>query len=84
MARSFLVGRTLRLAEKPYLARAKSGLGGQSETAKTSGYTIAYCPAEQADLEKALMQEYGIDAVTARNDVDAFLARLREKALITE
>ena len=34
------------------LAKAKSGLGGQSETAKTSGYTIAYCPAEQADLEE--------------------------------
>ena len=40
--------------------------------------------AERQDLMDALLREYDTDAETAAKDVDAFLAQLREKALISE
>ena len=40
--------------------------------------------AEKPELVDALTKEYEVDAETAEKDVDAFLARLREKALIDE
>ena len=40
--------------------------------------------AEKPELVDALTKEYEVDAETAEKDVDAFLARLREKALIEE
>ena len=38
--------------------------------------------AERQDLVGALLKEYDTDAETAGKDVEAFLAQLREKALI--
>ena len=40
--------------------------------------------AEEQELVKDLMGEYDVDAQTAKQDVDVFLERLREKALIEE
>ena len=40
--------------------------------------------AEPAELAGSLAQEYGISIETARQDVEKFLAQLREKALVTE
>lgn len=40
--------------------------------------------AERQDLANCLAKEYGIDLATAEKDVDAFLVKLREKALIEE
>ena len=40
--------------------------------------------AEKQELVDAILKEYDTDAVTAQKDVDTFLARLREKALIEE
>ena len=40
--------------------------------------------AERRELADSLTKEYGIDAETAEKDVDAFLARLRDKELIEE
>ena len=40
--------------------------------------------AEKQELVDAILKEYDTDAATAQKDVDAFLARLREKALIEE
>lgn len=40
--------------------------------------------AEKQDLVNALLKEYDADAETAGRDVEAFLAQLREKALIEE
>lgn len=40
--------------------------------------------AEKQDLMDALLREYDTDAETAERDVDAFLAQLRDKALISE
>ncbi len=40
--------------------------------------------AEKQELVDSLTQEYDVDRETAEKDVDAFLDRLREKALIEE
>ena len=40
--------------------------------------------AEECELREALIKEYGIDETTADIDVDAFIAQLKEKALIVE
>ena len=40
--------------------------------------------AEKQELVENLVKEYEVDAETAEKDVDAFLIRLREKALIEE
>lgn len=40
--------------------------------------------AEKQELVENLVKEYEVDAETAEKDVDAFLTRLREKALIEE
>lgn len=40
--------------------------------------------AEKRELVDAILKEYDTDAETAEKDVDAFLAQLREKALIEE
>ncbi len=40
--------------------------------------------AEKQELVDAILKEYDTDAATAQKDVDTFLARLREKALIEE
>ena len=40
--------------------------------------------AEKPELVDGLTKEYEVDAETAEKDVDAFLNRLREKALIEE
>ena len=40
--------------------------------------------AEKQELADSLTKEYDVDAETAEADVDAFLTRLREKALISE
>ena len=40
--------------------------------------------AEKSELLNSLMKEYEVDAETAEKDVDAFLASLRERSLITE
>ena len=40
--------------------------------------------AEKQELIDSLTKEYGIDAETAAKDTEAFLNRLREKALIEE
>ena len=40
--------------------------------------------AEKQELVDAILKEYDTDAETAEKDVDAFLAQLREKALIEE
>ena len=40
--------------------------------------------AEKQDLVDNLTKEYDVDMQTAEKDVDAFLGRLREKALIEE
>jgi len=40
--------------------------------------------ADVQELVTKLMQEYDVDGKTAAKDVDAFLAQLREKDLITE
>lgn len=40
--------------------------------------------AEKPELLESLTKEYDVDAETAEKDVDAFLNRLREKALIEE
>ncbi len=40
--------------------------------------------AERDELLARLTAEYAVDADTAARDLDAFLARLREKALIAE
>ena len=39
---------------------------------------------EKQELVENLVKEYEVDAETAEKDVDAFLTRLREKALIEE
>ena len=39
---------------------------------------------EKPELVESLTKEYEVDAETAEKDVDAFLTRLREKALIEE
>ena len=38
--------------------------------------------AEKGEMVSGLMKEYAVDAETAEKDVDAFIAQLREKALI--
>lgn len=38
--------------------------------------------AEKQELVDAMLREYDTDAATAERDVDAFLAQLKEKALI--
>ena len=40
--------------------------------------------AEEQELVEGLTKEYEVDVQTAEKDVDDFLARLREKALIEE
>ena len=40
--------------------------------------------AEKQELVDSLTKEYDVDAETAEKDVEAFLGRLREKALIEE
>ena len=40
--------------------------------------------AEEPELVDSLTKEYDVDAETAEKDVDAFLTRMREKALIEE
>ena len=40
--------------------------------------------AEKGDLVNGLIREYEVDAETAEKDVDAFIAQLREKAMIAE
>lgn len=40
--------------------------------------------AEKRELVDSLTKEYDVDARTAEADVEEFLARMREKALITE
>ncbi len=40
--------------------------------------------AEKPELVDSLTKEYDVDAETAEKDVEAFLARMREKALIEE
>ncbi len=40
--------------------------------------------AEKPELVDSLTKEYDVDAQTAEKDVEAFLERLREKALIEE
>ena len=40
--------------------------------------------AEKSELRDAMIREYGIDTTTAENDVDVFIARLTDKALIAE
>ena len=40
--------------------------------------------AERDELAEALVREYDTDRQTAEKDLDAFIARLREKALIDE
>ncbi len=41
-------------------------------------------PCDVEDLQRALVQEYGIDPASARRDIQAFLAEMRRRGLLEE